>query len=128
VAEPAIARSVRPIHPVPDVVPLTRFDLHDIESVRLLLRGSSIVDWVSLHFAVDEDIDAFLRVNGFEPSEPKDQMRLLVLKRRAAVYLEEHLNTGSRRPSARRLTCSGSFAPPATGRVAVPTASTPASP
>ena len=90
-AEPAIARSVRPIHPVPDVVPLTRFDLHDIESVRLLLRGSSIVDWVSLHFAVDEDIDAFLRVNCFEPSEPKDQMRLLVIKRRAAVYLEEHL-------------------------------------
>lgn len=90
-AEPAIARSVRPIHPVSDVVPLTRFDLHDIESVRLLLRGSSIVDWVSLHFAVDEDIDAFLRVNGFDPSEPKDQMRLLVLKRRAAVYLEEHL-------------------------------------
>ncbi|MFO0727025.1 MAG: TIGR04552 family protein [Myxococcota bacterium] len=90
-AEPAVLRSVRPLHPVSDVVPLTRFDLHDIESVRLLLRGSSVVDWVSLHFSEDEDIDAFLRVNGYDSSDPKDQMRLLVLKRRAAVYLEEHL-------------------------------------
>jgi uncharacterized protein (TIGR04552 family) len=84
-------RSVRPLHPQAEVLPLGRFDLHDIESIRLLLRGSSVVDWVSLHFASDEAIDAFLRVNGFEPDDPRDRHRLVELKRRAVEYMESHL-------------------------------------
>ncbi len=85
-------RSVRPLHPQAEPLPLGRFDLHDIESIRLVLRGSSVVDWVSLHFAGDEAIDAFIRVNGFDPDDPRDRLRLLELKRRAVVYLEEHLS------------------------------------
>lgn len=84
-------RSVRPLHPQAEPLPLARFDLHDIESIRLLLRGSSVVDWVSLHFASDEGIDAFIRVNGFEPDDPRDRLRLIELKRRAVEYLEDHL-------------------------------------
>jgi uncharacterized protein (TIGR04552 family) len=84
-------RSVTPIHPSADVVPLGRFDLHDIESIRLLLRGSSVVDWVSLHFENAEEIDAFIRVCCLDPEDRRDRARLLDLKRRAVKYLEEHL-------------------------------------
>jgi uncharacterized protein (TIGR04552 family) len=84
-------RSVAPIHPSADVVPLGRLDLHDIESVRLLLRGSSVVDWVSLHLPAAAEIDAFIRVNEFDPDDPRDRVRLLDMKLRAVRYLEEHL-------------------------------------
>ncbi len=85
-------RSVRPKHPAVEVVPPSRFGLHDIETLRLALRGSSVVDWVSLHFETDEEIDAFLRVNEFEPQDPGDRRHLLDLKRRAVEYLETHLS------------------------------------
>lgn len=84
-------RSVVPIHPSADVVPLGRFDLHDIESIRLLLRGSSVVDWVSMHFATSEEIDAFIRLNELDPDDPKDHGRLLELQHKSVRYLEEHL-------------------------------------
>lgn len=84
-------RSVRAKHPATEVVPLSRFGLHDIESLRLALRGSSVVDWVSLHFEHDEEVEAFLRVNEFEPTDPGDRRHLLELKRRAVEYLETHL-------------------------------------
>lgn len=84
-------RSVEPIHPSADVVPLGRFDVHDIESIRLVLRGSSVVDWVSLHFKSLQEIDAFIRVNELDPDDARDRLRLLSLLRRAVQYLEEHL-------------------------------------
>src|SRR5688572_19608700 len=87
----ALVRTVAPIHPSADLLPLGRFDLHDIETIRLLLRGSSVVDWVSLHFGSDEEIEAFVRVNEFDPSDSRDAARLLDLKTRAVRYLEEHL-------------------------------------
>lgn len=91
VSHAGAVRSIRPIHPSSDVVPLGRFSAQDIDGIRLLLRGSSVVDWVKLHFATDADIDAFVRVNGFDPEDPSDQARLAQLMRRATHYLEEHL-------------------------------------
>jgi len=86
------ARSIRPIHPESGVVPLGRFSPQDIDGIRLMLRGSSVVDWVKLHFSTDAEVDAFLRVNGLEPEDPHDQARILALFRRATVYLEDHLH------------------------------------
>lgn len=84
-------RSVVPIHPAPDVVPLQRFELHDLDTVRLLLRGSSVVDWYRLHFRNREEIDAFLRVNEIFADDPIDRARLGDILRRAVKYLREHL-------------------------------------
>lgn len=84
-------RSVHPIHGSAGVVPLAKFHLHDLESVRLVLRGSSCVDWVRLNFESDDDISAFIRVNGLEPDAPTDRDRLRGVMVRAIGYLEEHL-------------------------------------
>ncbi len=84
-------RSVAPIHPVADPVPLSRFQLHDLESVRLVLRGSSVVDWVRLNFSDPSEIDAFIRVNELDPDDPVDRARLAALQARAIGYLKDHL-------------------------------------
>jgi uncharacterized protein (TIGR04552 family) len=84
-------RSVVPTHPAADVVPLGRFDLHDLDSVRLLLRGSSVIDWYRLHFRTKSDIDAFLRVNEIDPDDPADRTRIAEIHTRSVRYLEEHL-------------------------------------
>ena len=78
-------------HPSAAVVPLSRFELHDIETVRLVLRGSSVVDWVRLNFRSDAEIDAFLRVNGFDPEQPDDVARIRALQFKAMSYLQDHL-------------------------------------
>jgi uncharacterized protein (TIGR04552 family) len=42
-------------------------DLDDLEAVRLLLRGRSVIDWHRLAFADFAEVDRFLRVNEFDP-------------------------------------------------------------
>lgn len=84
-------RSVPTIHFAPDLVPLARFQLHDVESTRLVLRGSSVVDWVRLNFETDAEIDAFLRVQLLDPVDPADRARLKSVHQRAIDFLETHL-------------------------------------
>ncbi|GMV41001.1 MAG: hypothetical protein AMXMBFR64_27170 [Myxococcales bacterium] len=64
--------------------------LADLEAIRLLLRGGSIVDWYRLNFKTVEEVHAFLRVNRYEPDDPQDEARLRGLVRSAASYLERN--------------------------------------
>lgn len=72
-------------------MPLGRFNLHDLDTMRLLLRGSSVVDWYRLHFKTKSEIDGFIRVNELDPDDEHDRARLREIQRRAITYLEEHL-------------------------------------
>jgi uncharacterized protein (TIGR04552 family) len=74
-------------------VSLESFRLHsiglqDAEQVRLLLNGDSVLDWRQLAFRDRDQIDAFLRLVGFEPNDPTDAMRLMECQRRALDYLD----------------------------------------
>jgi uncharacterized protein (TIGR04552 family) len=84
-------RSVASLHPSADVVPLGRFTHQDIDVIRLLLRGSSVIDWYRLHFTTREEVEAFIRVNGFDLQEPADRARLVDMRRDAVRYLRGHL-------------------------------------
>lgn len=68
-----------------------RLGAHEIDALRLVLRGSSVVDWFRLHFERYAEVDAFLRVNEFEPDDPVDRERLDDLHERALRYLSDHL-------------------------------------
>lgn len=83
--------SVRTTHPDGGAVPLGRFGLQEIDALRLLLRGGSVVDWFRLHFVSKDEIRAFLRVNELDPDASSDQARLADLHARATEYLSEHL-------------------------------------
>lgn len=84
-------RVVVPIHPAADVVPLGRFTVHDIDTLRLMLRGSSVVDWYRLHFKTKEEVDAYIRLNELNPDDPEDGVRLRELQIHALRYLAHHL-------------------------------------
>ncbi len=71
------------------MVPVGRIDKHDLDVLRLLVRGSSVVDWYRLHFQDRAEIDAFIRVNELDPA--RDHERLMELKDGSIRYLKEHL-------------------------------------
>lgn len=63
----------------------------ELDVLRLVLNGGSVVDWFRLHFAQRTDIRDFLRVNEFDPDDEMDRARIADLQARAMDYLMEHL-------------------------------------
>ncbi|MFI5288390.1 MAG: TIGR04552 family protein, partial [Polyangia bacterium] len=70
--------------------------LADLESMRLLLRGGSVIDWHRLAFSDGAEVDRFLRVNEFDPARADDMARLEDLREEAVEYLTR--NFGYRLP------------------------------
>ncbi len=61
--------------------------LADIEAVRLLLRGESVIDWHRLSFTEHAEVDRFLRLNEFDPESDDETGRLEDLRADAVDYL-----------------------------------------
>jgi uncharacterized protein (TIGR04552 family) len=66
---------------------LDDLDLDDLESVRLLLRGDSVVDWHSLAFHDEAAVDRFLRLCELDPSSEVEMQRLEAVRGDAVDYL-----------------------------------------
>ena len=79
------------IQPRKGVPSLGRLGVSELDALRLLLRGSSVVDWFRLHFEDFSGVDALLRVNEFDPEDPIDRERLGDLHARSVKYLKQHL-------------------------------------
>ncbi len=62
-------------------------DLDDLESVRLLLRGDSVVDWHSLAFHDEAAVDRFLRLCELDPASDAEMNRLEAVRADAVDYL-----------------------------------------
>jgi uncharacterized protein (TIGR04552 family) len=80
--------------PGPSVLPrvgrpptLDDLDLDDLESVRLLLRGDSVVDWHSLAFHDEASVDRFLRLCELDPASEFEMNRLEAVRADAVDYL-----------------------------------------
>src|SRR5206468_3670119 len=70
---------------------LPSLSLADLEQMRLILRGGSVVDWFRLHHNAIDDVRAFLALQGGDADDPDDQARLVELRAKAAKYLhDEH--------------------------------------
>ncbi len=72
--------------------PLAQASLGDVEAIRLLLRGSSVIDWHRLAFGDHFEVDRFLRLNEFDLTEPADKTRLEDLREEAVEYLVRNFN------------------------------------
>lgn len=59
----------------------------DLEAVRLLLRGDSVIDWHRLAFADHAEVDRFLRLNEFDPESEDEMGRLEDIREDAVDYL-----------------------------------------
>src|SRR5262245_40502230 len=75
--------------------PLGRLDqatLADVEAMRLLLRGGSVIDWHRLAFTDVAEVDRFLKVNEFDPARSEDLDRLEELRADAVEYLTRNFS------------------------------------
>ncbi|HUQ04463.1 MAG TPA: TIGR04552 family protein [Kofleriaceae bacterium] len=87
--------------PGPSVLPrvgrpptLDDLDLDDLESVRLLLRGDSVVDWHSLAFHDEAAVDRFLRLCELDPASDSEMNRLEAVRADAVDYLTRVYHLG----------------------------------
>jgi uncharacterized protein (TIGR04552 family) len=72
----------QPPIPLPD-----RWTIGDLERMRLILRGGSVIDWRRLHFQGKAEVDRYLRLCLFEPDDPFDRARLQRILDEAVDYL-----------------------------------------
>ena len=61
--------------------------LAELEGIRLLLRGGSIIDWHRLNFGGDDEIARFLAAHELDMEEPVDRARSEAVKHSAISYL-----------------------------------------
>ena len=66
-------------------------NLQSLEAVRLLLYGTSIIDWHKLDMTTMEEVNQFLRVQLLDPEDMGDMFRLRFVFNQAITYLEEHM-------------------------------------
>jgi uncharacterized protein (TIGR04552 family) len=70
---------------------LDEFTLADLEAVRLILRGDSVIDWHRLNFEDPLQIRDFFIAQEFRPDDPADLARMKHIKTEAVSYLRRHL-------------------------------------
>jgi len=61
--------------------------LADVDAVRLMLRGDSVIDWHRLNYADHAEVDRFLRLNEFDPENDEEMARLEDVRSDAVEYL-----------------------------------------
>jgi uncharacterized protein (TIGR04552 family) len=61
--------------------------VEELEALRLLLRGGSVIDWRRLSFRDAAEVNRFLRLNLFDLDEPRDERRVRSILAQAVEYL-----------------------------------------
>ena len=67
--------------------PVEQLGLGEIEALRLILRGGSVIDWRRLDFQQPEEVDRFLALNLLDLADPRDEARLRAILAQAVEYL-----------------------------------------
>ena len=88
--------------PVPELRTLSHFTLADLEGIRVLLRGGSVVDWHRLNFADESEAEAFVRAQEIDPDDPGDLARVTEVKESAIEYLKRHFDFPVPKPVAKK--------------------------
>jgi uncharacterized protein (TIGR04552 family) len=91
-AAPAIEASFRS---------LDELTLADLEAIRLLLRGGSVIDWHRLNFDSREDVLRFIGVQEIQLDDPADVARVEAVKNAAISYLRRNFDFPVPKPVAR---------------------------
>lgn len=74
--------------------------LADLEAVRLVLDGDSVIDWHRLNFVDRDQAMRFLRAQEVDPDDAVDQQRIAMVKRAAIDYLRRNFDFPVPKPVA----------------------------
>jgi uncharacterized protein (TIGR04552 family) len=81
--------------------PLAALGVEELEALRLILRGGSVIDWRRLAFKDAREVDAFLALNLFDLEETRDERRLRSILGQAVEYLRAEFGYRVAEPVAR---------------------------
>jgi uncharacterized protein (TIGR04552 family) len=81
--------------------PLNEFTLADLESLRLILRGDSVIDWRRLDFTSQDEVSEFLSSQELRVDDPADCERMEHVKAEAIAYLRRQFDYPIPRPVER---------------------------
>jgi uncharacterized protein (TIGR04552 family) len=77
---------------------LEEFTLADLEPIRLILRGDSVIDWRRLDFAREEEAREFLAAQELRLDDPADRVRMEYVKSEAIAFLRRQFDYPIPRP------------------------------
>lgn len=69
------------------VCTVAEMGLRELERIRLILRGGSVIDWRRMHFQSREEVDRFLRLCHIDTSHPHDEAWARTVLADAVEYL-----------------------------------------
>lgn len=72
--------------------PISEMGLKELERIRLILRGGSVIDWRRLHFKTREEVDRFLRLCELDVNDPLDEAWIRTALADAVDYLRKTFN------------------------------------
>jgi len=80
----------------PSLRQLGEFRLHDVDALRLILRGGSVIDWHRLNLSDDAQTAFFLRNHELDPDDPSDVAYIESVKQQAIGYLRRAMESAPR--------------------------------
>lgn len=86
----------------PKLRTLSDFTLADLEGIRVLLRGGSVVDWHRINFAEEDEARGFVAAHELDLEDARDQARVEEIKKKAIEYLRRHFDFPVPKPVAKR--------------------------
>jgi uncharacterized protein (TIGR04552 family) len=78
---------MKPAPGTPGLRPLERMEIAELEALRLLLRGGSVVDWRRLDIRGEDEVTRLLELNLFHLDDPEDERRVRSVLAQAVEYL-----------------------------------------
>jgi len=92
--------SIPPPPPPPLFRSLDELRLGDLESIRLILRGGSVIDWARMALHTEEEVREFLTVHEFDLGDPASRARAESIKNAAIAYLRRNFDFPIPKPVA----------------------------
>lgn len=81
---------------------LDQLSLAELEGIRLVLWGGSVIDWHRLNFASEREAHEFLRAQELDLSRPADRARAEAVKNSAITYLRRTFDFPIPKPVAQK--------------------------
>src|SRR3979411_3122566 len=86
---------------VETLTPFDEFTLADLEAIRLILRGDSVIDWRRLDFVNHDEVRTFLAAHELGAEAATDLLRIERVKGEAVAYLRRQFDYPIPRPIER---------------------------
>ena len=77
---------------------LDDFHLHDVDALRLILRGGSVIDWHRLNLTDAEQARKFIRDHELDPDDDADAAYIQTVKEQAIGYLRRNFSLAFPKP------------------------------